>query len=166
MALTLPTSAELSTRLDAFESRLPVLSARVLRLQRMVAGATYDRTTEALEAVAGSVKAILTAARNSGAAVVDQTRAATEDVVAAVHTGITGVAGQARAQGRTVADRVERESTALVDAAIDAVDDSPGTGTPYEQWTKAELVERAKEVGIAGPTRLGKAELIAALRAA
>ena len=60
----------------------------------------------------------------------------------------------------------ETETTKLLDDAIEAVEDEPGSGTPYEQWTKAELVERAKELKIVGPTRMSKAELIDTLRAA
>ena len=38
-------------------------------------------------------------------------------------------------------------------------------GTPYEQWTRAQLIERAKAAGVRNRTRLSKAELISALRA-
>ncbi len=65
-----------------------------------------------------------------------------------------------------MSDTAESEVTRLVDRATDAIEDSPGTGTPYEQWTKAELVERAKELKVVGPTRMSKGELIRALRAA
>ena len=37
-------------------------------------------------------------------------------------------------------------------------------GVPYEQWTKAELLERARELDIEGRTGLNKAQLIKALR--
>ena len=83
-----------------------------------------------------------------------------------MRTGANTVAGQASAQGKKVSQAAESAATGLVDQAIDAVEDAPGSGTPYEQWTKAELVERAKELKIAGPTRLSKSELIATLRGA
>lgn len=47
---------------------------------------------------------------------------------------------------------------------------SPGAGRrggkapPYEQWTKDELYERAKEVGIDGRSDMTKSQLIDALR--
>jgi hypothetical protein len=169
MALTFPSfpsTAELTTRLDELEARLPTVPAHVLRLQRTVAGATYDQTAAAVSAFADSTKAVLTTARHARATVIGQARAATDDIVTTIRTGVATVAGQARAQGRTVAQRVETEATSLVDSAIDAVEDTPGTGTPYEQWTKAELVERARELGVPSPTTLNKAGLIKALRAA
>lgn len=165
MALTFPTPADLSGRLDEIEARLPTIPARVMRLQRTVAGAVYDQSAIALNAVIESVKVSLKTARDAGATVVGQARAAGDDVLTSARTGVATVAGQARAQGRAVADRIEAETTSLVDAAIDAVDDQPGSGTPYEQWTKAELVERAREVGVPSPTTLNKAGLIKALRA-
>ena len=39
-----------------------------------------------------------------------------------------------------------------------------GKAKPYEQWTKTELYEQAKNVGIAGRSQMNKAELIYALR--
>jgi len=45
------------------------------------------------------------------------------------------------------------------------VSDKPKSGTPYEQWTKAQLIERAREVDIEGCGSMNKTQLIAALRA-
>ena len=39
-----------------------------------------------------------------------------------------------------------------------------GRSPKYEDWTKAELYDKAKEVGIAGRSKMNKAELIDALR--
>lgn len=39
-----------------------------------------------------------------------------------------------------------------------------GKARPYEDWTKDELYERAKEVGIHGRSDMNKSELIYALR--
>lgn len=37
-------------------------------------------------------------------------------------------------------------------------------GSAYEEWTKAELYDKAREVGIAGRSNMDKPALIAALR--
>ncbi|HEY7010341.1 MAG TPA: hypothetical protein VH395_15435 [Jatrophihabitantaceae bacterium] len=37
--------------------------------------------------------------------------------------------------------------------------------TPYEKWTRAELLQRAKTVGVKGRSRMTKAQLTRALRA-
>jgi hypothetical protein len=39
-----------------------------------------------------------------------------------------------------------------------------GSSKPYENWTKAELYERAEEIGIEGRSDMDKDELISALR--
>ncbi|MGE5943128.1 MAG: Rho termination factor N-terminal domain-containing protein [Flavobacteriales bacterium] len=39
-----------------------------------------------------------------------------------------------------------------------------GKAKPYEKWTKAELYNQAKNVGIEGRSKMDKAELIYALR--
>ncbi|MBK1834399.1 SAP domain-containing protein [Roseibacillus ishigakijimensis] len=39
-----------------------------------------------------------------------------------------------------------------------------GQAPPYEEWTVAELQERARELGIGGRSQLNKEELIDALR--
>ncbi|EIJ39274.1 MULTISPECIES: DUF7218 family protein [Galbibacter] len=39
-----------------------------------------------------------------------------------------------------------------------------GKAKPYEQWTKEELYEQAKNVGISGRSKMKKKELITALR--
>lgn len=39
-----------------------------------------------------------------------------------------------------------------------------GKAKPYEEWTKAELYEQAKNVGIEGRSKMKKKELIHALR--
>lgn len=39
-----------------------------------------------------------------------------------------------------------------------------GKAKPYEEWSKAELYEQAKNVGIEGRSKMNKNELIHALR--
>ena len=39
-----------------------------------------------------------------------------------------------------------------------------GTSPPYEEWTKDDLYQRAKEIGIEGRSDMNKRELIRALR--
>jgi hypothetical protein len=39
-----------------------------------------------------------------------------------------------------------------------------GRSEPYEEWTKRELTERAREIGLKGRSSMSKAQLISALR--
>jgi hypothetical protein len=162
----MPSTDMITERLDALEASLPTIPAKVLHFQRAVAAKTYDNYTATMGAVADSYKSFFDTALTSSRTVTGQARAAGEQLVTTLTNGIKTVAGQTVAQSKKVSEAAEAEVTGLVDSAIDAVEDAPSTGTPYEQWTKAELVERAKELSIVGPTRMSKKELIKALRAA
>jgi len=160
----------LTNQLDRIEERLPSIPARIMRLQRTVAGATYDQFNEAMQTVVGASRTVIDTARISGRTVSGQTRAAGTEVLATAKRNANQVVGQTRAQSRRFATTAQRETTDVIDAAIDAVDtadvadSTPGSGRPYEQWTKAELVERADQLGVTGRTGLNKRQLIAALR--
>ena len=138
-------NSAITNQLDRIESNLPAIPARIMRLQRTVAGVTIDRTVSAVQAVAGSTKHVAGAARVSGRTVTGQARSAREDVSKSARTGVntvigqaraatTGVAhsaavgartvrGQAAAQTRRVATTAQREVTGLLDSAIDTVED-------------------------------------------
>jgi hypothetical protein len=49
-------------------------------------------------------------------------------------------------------------------AAGEDVSRKGGESGSYEDWTKEELVERAREIGIEGRSEMSKGELIEALR--
>jgi hypothetical protein len=155
----------ITDRLDQLEANLPAVPARIVRLQRTLAGAWYDQTAAVVSAFADSTKSFLSTTRDSGKTVTGQARAAAEDVASSARTGARTVSGQAKAQGRRISDKATTETSTLLDSAIDAVDDNhPGSGTPYEQWTKAELLERATELDVDGRSGMNKAQLIKALR--
>jgi hypothetical protein len=156
----------LTPQLDRLEDALPPLSGRIVHLQRAVAGATYDQLTHAIQTVVGATRSFLTTAQISGRTVTGQTRAAKTDVLATAKRNANQVVGQAKAQGRHLSASAQREATDVVDAAIEAVDETPHRGRPYEQWTKAELLDRAKELAVEGRYGLNKKQLIAALRKA
>jgi cell division septum initiation protein DivIVA len=167
------TTTFITERLDELEANLPAVPARVVRLQRAIAGAACDQTAAVATAVATSTRTVLDAARISGRTVTGQARAAADDVVSSARGGARQVTGQARAQGRRIASTASRETTQLLDSAIDTVEDvddatvgGPGAGTPYEQWTKAQLLERARQLDVEGAYKLNKRQLVKALRSA
>lgn len=160
----MPTTNVLTTQLDRIEATLPTVPAKMFHLQRALTGAAVGRTAAVATLVAGSTKDFLVTARTAGRTVTGQARAAADDVATSVRTGTKTVAGQSTAQGRRVSKAASTGATDLLDRGIDAVEDQPGSGTPYEQWTKAELVERAKELDLDGRSGLSKAQLIKALR--
>ena len=165
------TMLTLTTQLDRLEDTLPPLPARFVRLHRVVAGSTYDQMTTAMQTVVDATRSFLDTARISGRTVTGQTRAAGSEVVKTARRNTNQVVGQVKAQGRRLSSTAEREATDVIDAAIDAVEDTPTItdsirGKPYEQWSKAELLERARELDVEGRYGLNKKQLIAALRKA
>ena len=165
------TTTFITERLDELEANLPAVPARVVRLQRAIAGAACDQTAAVMTAVATSTRTVLAATRTSGRTVTGQARAAADDVVLSARGGARQVTGQGRAQGRRIAATASRETTQLLDSAIDTVEDDatvggPGAGTPYEQWTKAQLLERARQLDVEGAYKLNKRQLVKALRSA
>jgi gas vesicle protein len=176
----------ITTGLDRLEAALPTIPAKMLQLQRTAVKTYCERSTEFWTSVRESGTGFFDTAKVSGKTVVGQARAAAEDVATTAQTnaktvvgqaraavddvnkatrsGANRVTGQARAQGRRLAAKAETSTERVLDTAIHAVEDKPGSGKPYEQWTKAELLERATELDITGRTTMSKPQLIAALR--
>lgn len=65
-------------------------------------------------------------------------------------------------------DGYSKEASARIANAQARDDQSPskkgGKVSPYEDWTKDDLYERAQELGVEGRSDMNKSELIAALR--
>ena len=148
------------------------MPARVVRLQRAIAGAACDQTAAVATAVATSARTVLDAARISGRTVTGQARAAADDVVSSARGGARQVTGQARAQGRRIAGTASRDHPAarLGDRHRGGRRrhgrEPRRAGTPYEQWTKAQLLERARQLDVEGAYKLNKRQLVKALRSA
>ncbi len=139
-------SSTISDQLDKIESNLPTIPAKVMRLQRTIAGVAFG----AAQALAGSTKDVIDIARVGGKtvtgqaraarqdvsrsarfganavvgqtkAVVGQTRAATKRITDAGVVGARTVKGQASAQGRRVTSSAGHEIVGLIDSAVDSV---------------------------------------------
>jgi hypothetical protein len=137
------------------------------------ARAVVDRTTSdvssGVKQVAGQARAQVdrtTADAASGVKqVAGQARAVVDRTTGDASSGVKQVAGQARAEGERAVGELDDIADHTTRRAVDAVDPSPASGTPYERWTRADLYERAQELDIAGRSTMSKRELIDALRA-
>ena len=145
MAITFPTTAELTSRLDEVEARLPAFPARIFRLQRAIAAANYDRTVAAFEAWTKATSRVL---RHRQDLRQDRHRPGSRRRRATSSPASAPVPAPSPARPRRRASKVseaaQTEATKLVDSAIDAVeddvddaidavedvDDKPGSGTP------------------------------------
>jgi hypothetical protein len=62
----------------------------------------------------------------------------------------------------------EEKSARIANAAANrsrrSVGARGGHSRPYEEWTKQELVRRAREIGIKGRSSMSKGQLVSALR--
>lgn len=82
--------------------------------------------------------------------------------------GTVGERGEEAAAATDSPPAPEAVSEAAGSAArtVEPEPGTPGQGVPYEQWTKAQLYERAQELEVAGRSQMSKDELVAALREA
>lgn len=61
-------------------------------------------------------------------------------------------------------EKAARISNAAANTSRSAVGRKGGESGDYEDWTKDQLMKRAREIGIKGRSSMSKAELIEALR--
>jgi hypothetical protein len=61
-------------------------------------------------------------------------------------------------------EKAARISNAAANTSRKAVGAKGGRSGDYEDWTKQDLVKRAREIGIDGRSKMSKAELVNALR--
>jgi hypothetical protein len=160
---------------------------RIQDFNKAMLDVSIDTTKAVAEAVSDGATRAWTTLRDTGATVAGQARAAVDRTAGDATSGIRQVSGQARAvvdrtagdvttgakqvvgqakaQGEQAARRLDDIADQTVQRATQAVDPSPTTGTPYEQWTRADLYERAQELDIVGRSTMSKQQLIDSLRA-
>lgn len=142
------------------------LASKVLQFNLQLARSARDVAGSATRVAGTGIRNVAETSRRAGATVVGQARSAVQRTMSTARQGRAEVAGQVEAQGDAVAASVASETHRAADRAVRAVSDTPGTGTPYEDWSREQLYERAQELGIDGRSGMSKAQLIRALRAA
>jgi hypothetical protein len=140
------------------------LPQKICDLNKAIATTAYNNALGAMRTVGRSVATTVATSRVAGKTVVGQSRSVVERTSATVAAGAREVAGQAQAQGARVGATIDREANRVVDTAARKVAQQPASGTPYEQWTKAQLLERARATDVDGRATMNKAELVTALR--
>ena len=162
------------------------LPQKMCELNKAIVRTTMSNVASVAGIVGRSIGRTLDSSRTAGKTVVGQTVSATGRAADTVSTGVKTVAGQARsaastsadaisnatrevagqanAQGARLAAVVDHESNHVVDEMTRKAKDHPTSGTPYEEWTKAQLMDRARELDIEGRATMNKAGLVDALR--
>ena len=139
------------------------LPSKVLELNKAMAERAIATTASIARTVGRNALTVIEASRTAGKTVVGQSRAVVERTVKTARNGAREVNGQVEAQGARLGKVVSTQANRTVNAAARAIDDKP-SGRPYEQWTKAQLMERAQELDIDGRASMSKPQLIKALR--
>lgn len=140
------------------------LPRKIIELNRSIASTAAQKSGSVLRTAGAGANRVAHRARTAGATVVGQARSAIERTTHIARQGGAEVSGQVEAQGGAVADTAGREAHSVVDRAQREVDGTPPPGTPYEEWTRDRLYERAQERDIKGRASMNKTELIRSLR--
>jgi hypothetical protein len=61
-------------------------------------------------------------------------------------------------------EKAARIANAAAGSSRESVGKKGGESPTYDEWSKADLVERAREIGIKGRSTMTKAQLVKALR--
>ncbi len=180
---------ELTRRLDQLEAALPLLPSKAVGLSRATArrvnataagvandvgrqlgrlGSTAD---DALSTSAGQARSAVErtsgTARRTSKEAVGQARSAVQRTSGTARRTSKEAVGQARAQSGRTGQAAEQSATALLDDATRAMaPEGDGQPAALDDWTKAELYERAQELEIDGRSTMSKRELIRAIRSA
>lgn len=179
----------LTRRLDRLEADLPPIPSRAIGLTRATAHRVNTTATDvandvgrqlgrftstagtALSTTVGQARSAVdrtsSTAQRTGKETIGQARSAVERTSSTAQRTSKETIGQARAQAKITGKAARQSATALLDDATRAIEpDGDGKPAAIDDWTKAELYERAQELDIDGRSSMSKAELVRALRSA
>ena len=179
----------LTRRLDRLEANLPPIPSRAIGLTRATAHRVNTTATDvandvgrqlgrftstagtALSTTVGQARSAVdrtsSTAQRTGKETIGQARSAVERTSSTAQRTSKETIGQARAQAKITGKAARQSATALLDDATRAIEpDGDGKPAAIDDWTKAELYERAQELDIDGRSSMSKAELVRALRSA
>jgi len=152
-------------RLDELERRLPPIPRKVVVLGRAGADRIGATTADIARDVRRQLSRVTSVAGPAVNTSVGQTRSAFERTVTTARDNTNEAVGQARAQTARSGRAAERGAVALLDDAARAIEPSDGSPAALDEWTKAELYDRAQELDIQGRSTMDKRELIDAIHA-
>lgn len=124
------------------------------RVASTTAKTAKDAASKTVETAKGAAGATVDTARRSAGRTGKTARSGAKDTTSTAKKGARKTAKEAKSGARSTADSAKQASGS----------DKPGPGVAYEEWTKADLYERAQELDISGRSSMNKSELIDALR--
>lgn len=133
-------------------------ASKTVETAKGAAGATVDTARRSAgrtgETARSGAKDTKSTAKKGARKTAKKARSGAEDTTSTAKKGARKTAKKARSGARSTADSAKQATGS----------DKPGPGVPYEEWTKADLYERAQELDISGRSSMNKSELIDALR--
>ncbi len=158
---------ELTRRLDRLEAELPTVPAKALGLGRATAHRVNSTASGVANDVGRQLSRLSSTAGTALSTTVGQARSAVDRTSTMANRTSKETVGQARAQSKRTVTAAGRSTTALLDDATRAVEpDSDGKPASLDDWTKADLYERAQELDIDGRSSMGKRQLVRAIHSA
>ncbi len=158
---------ELTHRLDRLETDLPAVPAKAIGVTRAVVHRVNGTAADVANDVGRQLGQLTTTATAAWSTSIGQARSAVERTSSTARRTSKETIGQARAQTKRTGAAAQTATTALLDDAARAIDpDGDGRPASLQDWSKAELYERAQELEIEGRSSMSKPELVRALRSA
>ena len=150
-------------RLDDLERRLPPIPRKVVVLGRAGADRIGATTGDIARDVSRQLSRVTTVAGHAVNTSVGQTRSAFDRTTTAARKTRTKPSVRRALETARSGRAAERGAVALLDDAARAIEPSDGTPAALDEWTKAELYDRAQELDIQGRSTMDKRELIDAI---
>ena len=158
---------DLTRRLDQLEAELPAVPAKALGLTRATAHRVNATASDVVTDVGRQLGRLGSTAGTAFATTVGQTRSAVERTASTAQRTSKEAIGQAKAQSTLTGRAAASSATALLDDATRAIEpDGDGKPASLDDWSKADLYERAQELDIDGRSSMSKRALANAIRSA
>ena len=155
----------LSRGLDRLENELPAIPAKALGLTRATARRVNATASEVAGTISREFSRFGSTASSAVATSVGQTRSAAERTSSTARRTSNEAVGQTKAQVKRTGEAALSSATNLLDDATRAVEpDDGGKPASPDNWSKADLYERAQELDIEGRSTMSKQQLIGAIR--
>lgn len=123
-----------------------------------------DAATKTVETARDAAGATVETARKAAGRAADSAKKGARSTREEASRGAHRTTKTARKQAQRTRDQAAEATQDVKDQVAKATSDRPGAGVAYEEWTKAQLYERAQELDISGRSQMNKDELINALR--
>lgn len=157
--------SELGRRLDDLQARLPETPRKAAEFGSAAAERITSTAGGIVDDIGRRFGNVADTTESAASTAAGQARSATRRAATTVDRSARETAGQARAQASRVAETADTQAAALLDDAARATRPDDGTAV-LEDWTKADLYERAQELDIEGRSAMSKSELVDAIRSA